>query len=192
MASEIGGSSSLFLMPPSNQPPLSGTLVGWTAQPGAAPIVKKTRRLEVPVDQYPTFNFVGRILGPRGNSLKRVEAQTGCRVLIRGRGSIKDPSKEEKMRDKPGFEHLNEPLHVVVEAELPSNVVDAQLVQACEILQELLRPVDETNDVVKRAQLRELAIINGTLRDDPGSHSLFSGSPLPFGDVGLKRAKTRR
>jgi len=38
------------------------------------------------------FNFVGRLLGPRGNSLKRVEAATECRVLIRGRGSIKDPS----------------------------------------------------------------------------------------------------
>lgn len=39
------------------------------------------------------FNFVGRLLGPRGNSLKRVEASTGCRVYIRGKGSIKDPDK---------------------------------------------------------------------------------------------------
>ena len=34
------------------------------------------------------FNFVGRFLGPRGNSLNRVEASTDCRFLIRGRGSI--------------------------------------------------------------------------------------------------------
>jgi protein quaking len=39
------------------------------------------------------FNFIGRLLGPRGNSLKRVEASTGCRVFIRGKGSIKDPIK---------------------------------------------------------------------------------------------------
>lgn len=39
------------------------------------------------------YNFVGRLLGPRGNSLKRVEASTECRILIRGRGSIKDPAK---------------------------------------------------------------------------------------------------
>lgn len=39
------------------------------------------------------YNFVGRLLGPRGNSLKRVEASTECRVLIRGRGSIKDPAR---------------------------------------------------------------------------------------------------
>lgn len=36
---------------------------------------------------------MGRLLGPRGNSLKRVEASTGCRVYIRGKGSIKDPGK---------------------------------------------------------------------------------------------------
>lgn len=39
------------------------------------------------------YNFVGRLLGPRGNSLKRVELNTECRVLIRGRGSIKDPAR---------------------------------------------------------------------------------------------------
>ena len=39
------------------------------------------------------FNFVGRLLGPRGNSLKQVEASMGCRVYIRGKGSIKDPEK---------------------------------------------------------------------------------------------------
>lgn len=49
--------------------------------------------------------------------------------------------QEDKMRDKPGFEHLNEPLHVLVEAELPANSVDAQLIHAREILHELLKPV---------------------------------------------------
>jgi hypothetical protein len=42
------------------------------------------------------FNFVGRLLGPRGNSLKRVEATTQCRVYIRGRGSVKDSVKVTK------------------------------------------------------------------------------------------------
>jgi protein quaking len=42
------------------------------------------------------FNFIGRLLGPRGHSLKRVEATTGCRVFIRGKGSVKDPVKVNK------------------------------------------------------------------------------------------------
>lgn len=122
------------------------------------------------------FNFVGRLLGPRGNSLKRVEASTGCRVFIRGQGSIKDPEKvrpfgffctlscfssnyflillilhvrlillkEESLRGLPGYEHLNEPLHVLLEAELPINIVDARLKQASQIIEELLRPVVST------------------------------------------------
>ena len=31
------------------------------------------------------------------------------------------------MRDKPGYEHLNEPLHILVEADLPANIIDPRL-----------------------------------------------------------------
>ncbi|XP_021740802.1 KH domain-containing protein At5g56140-like isoform X1 [Chenopodium quinoa] len=153
-------------------------------------IVKRTIRVDIPVDNYPNqYNFVGRLLGPRGNSLKRVEATTDCRVLIRGRGSIKDPAKEDMMRGKPGYEHLNEPLHILVEAELPVEIIDARLMQAREILEDLLKPVDESQDFFKKQQLRELAMLNGTLRED-GSH--MSGSVSPFhNSLGMKRAKTR-
>ncbi|KAK6154509.1 hypothetical protein DH2020_008757 [Rehmannia glutinosa] len=145
------------------------------------------------------FNFVGRLLGPRGNSLKRVEAATDCRVLIRGRGSVKDPArlkwcvlrsdlKEEMMRGKPGYEHLNEPLHILVEAELPVEIIDARLMQAREILEDLLKPMDESQDFYKQQQLRELAVLNGTLREEA---SQMSGSVSPFNSsLGMKRAKT--
>ncbi|KAK9057160.1 hypothetical protein SSX86_024527 [Deinandra increscens subsp. villosa] len=163
----------------------------WLGSQGSSSsfIVKKTIRVDIPVATYPNFNFVGRLLGPRGNSLKRVEASTDCRVLIRGRGSIKDPVKEEMMRGKPGFEHLNEPLHVLVEAELPVDIIEARLIQAREILEDLLRPVDETHDFYKKQQLRELAMLNGTLREETGQ---MSGSVSPFNNsLGMKRAKTR-
>ncbi|PIA58303.1 hypothetical protein AQUCO_00500320v1 [Aquilegia coerulea] len=163
----------------------------WLGSQGSSSglVVKKTIRVDIPVDKYPTFNFVGRLLGPRGNSLKRVEANTECRVLIRGHGSIKDPVREDMMRGKPGYEHLNEPLHILVEAELPVEIIDARLLQAREILEDLLRPVDECQDFFKKQQLRELAMINGTLRDE-GSH--MSGSVSPFhNSLGMKRAKTR-
>lgn len=45
------------------------------------------------------------------------------------------------MRGKPGYEHLNEPLHILVEAELPVEIVDARLAQARNILEDLLKPV---------------------------------------------------
>lgn len=163
----------------------------WIGSQGSSSglIVKRTIRVDIPVDQFPNYNFVGRLLGPRGNSLKRVEATTECRVLIRGRGSIKDPTREETMRGKPGFEHLNEPLHILVEAELPVEIVDARLMQAREILEDLLKPMDESQDFFKKQQLRELALLNGTLREEG---SQLSGSVSPFhNSMGMKRAKTR-
>lgn len=45
------------------------------------------------------------------------------------------------MRGKPGYEHLNEPLHILLEAELPVEIIDARLLQAREILLDLLQPV---------------------------------------------------
>lgn len=165
--------------------------MGWHGAPTGSitPVVKKVLRLDVPADKFPHFNFVGRLLGPRGNSLKRIESTTDCRVFIRGRGSVKDSAKEEKLRDKPGYEHLNEPLHVLVEAELPANIIDSRLKQALEILEEMLKPVDESQDYFKKQQLRELALLNGTLRED-SPH--MSGSVSPFNSSGMKRAKTGR
>ncbi|KAL9444809.1 hypothetical protein AB3S75_017902 [Citrus x aurantiifolia] len=169
----------------------SSSAQNWLSSQGSSSglIVKRTIRVDIPVEKYPNFNFVGRLLGPRGNSLKRVEASTECRVLIRGRGSIKDPAREEMMRGKPGYEHLNEPLHILVEAELPVEIVDARLMQAREILEDLLKPVDESHDFYKKQQLRELAMLNGTLREEG---SPMSGSVSPFhNSLGMKRAKTR-
>ncbi|PWA95059.1 KH domain-containing protein SPIN1 [Artemisia annua] len=58
-----------------------GTTIDWQGAPASpsAYTVKRILRLEIPVDTYPNFNFFGRLLGPRGNSLKRVEGTTVCR-----------------------------------------------------------------------------------------------------------------
>ena len=39
------------------------------------------------------FNFVGRILGPRGLTAKQLEQETGCKVMVRGKGSMRDKKK---------------------------------------------------------------------------------------------------
>ncbi|CAN0880040.1 KH domain-containing protein At2g38610 [Linum grandiflorum] len=191
------GSSNLMSSAPGsgiggwNSMSQEGMTMDWQGAPASPSsyTVKRILRLEIPVDTYPNFNFVGRLLGPRGNSLKRVEATTGCRVYIRGKGSIKDPDKEEKLRGRPGYEHLNDPLHILIEADLPANIVDIRLRQAQEIIEELLKPVDESQDFIKRQQLRELAMLNSNFREEsPGP----SGSVSPFNTSGMKRAKTGR
>lgn len=39
------------------------------------------------------FNFVGKLLGPKGNSLKRLQEESGCKMAVLGRGSMKDRQK---------------------------------------------------------------------------------------------------
>ena len=39
------------------------------------------------------FNFVGRILGPRGMTTKQLEQETGCKIMVRGKGSMRDKKK---------------------------------------------------------------------------------------------------
>lgn len=39
------------------------------------------------------YNFVGRILGPRGLTAKQLEAETGCKIMVRGRSSMRDRKK---------------------------------------------------------------------------------------------------
>ncbi|KAK2431760.1 KH domain-containing protein [Trifolium repens] len=100
--------------------------------------------------------------------------------------------QEEKLKDKPGYEHLNEPRYILLEVEIPEDIIDARLEHAMAVFENLLKPVDESMDIYKRQQLRELAIINGTLREESPSMSPSSMSPSmsPFNSTGMKRAKT--
>lgn len=128
--------------------------------------IRKRVKLPVPAEQYPDYNFVGRLLGPRGATLKRLERDTGCRIMIRGKGSIRK-DKEAEVRGKPGYEHVfNEPLHVVIEVvdATDENTANQTLKRAKEFVEMLLIPVPEERDSLKRAQLRDLAILNGTHR----------------------------
>lgn len=39
------------------------------------------------------YNFVGKLLGPKGTTLKALQDQTGCTLAIMGKGSMKDKEK---------------------------------------------------------------------------------------------------
>ncbi|KAM4625862.1 protein quaking-A-like [Polymixia lowei] len=57
------------------------------------PIIHLQEKLFVPVKEYPDYNFVGRILGPRGLTAKQLEAETGCKIMVRGKSSMRDKKK---------------------------------------------------------------------------------------------------
>ncbi|MCP9263114.1 Protein quaking [Dirofilaria immitis] len=110
-------------------------------------------KVYVPRKEHPDYNFVGRILGPRGMTAKQLEQETGCKIMVRGRGSMRDRRKEEMNRGKPNWEHLDDELHVLVQCEDTPNRAYTKL-----------KAAPEGTDELKRKQLMELAIINGTYR----------------------------
>lgn len=129
--------------------------------------VRKSLKLPIPVDKYPQFNFVGRLLGPRGSTLKQLQRDTSTWIRIRGRGSMRDKLEEAQKRTVPGNEHLNEPLHVTIEAHQPPEFIDQIIYAAKEKVEHLLIPVEESKDMHKREQLRQLAQVR--LQEQMGS-----------------------
>ncbi|KAJ9539754.1 hypothetical protein OSB04_026260 [Centaurea solstitialis] len=121
---------------------------------------KIQKKLYIPMKEYPGYNFIGLIIGPRGNTQKRMERETGAKIVIRGKGSVKEGRMQQKRDLKPDPSE-NEDLHVLVEAET-QEAVDA----AAGMVEKLLQPVDEVLNEHKRQQLRELAALNGTIRDE--------------------------
>ncbi|KAI1895069.1 hypothetical protein AGOR_G00102480 [Albula goreensis] len=129
------------------------------------PVIHLQEKLFVPVKEYPDYNFVGRILGPRGLTAKQLEAETGCKIMVRGKSSMRDRKKEEQNRGKPNWEHLNEDLHVLITVEDTQARAEIKMRRAVEEVKKLLVPAAEGEDNLKKMQLMELAILNGTYRD---------------------------
>ncbi|KAE9555247.1 hypothetical protein FO519_001498 [Halicephalobus sp. NKZ332] len=139
-------------------------------------VIVKQEKVFIPVKEYPEYNFVGRILGPRGLTSRQLEQETGCKIMVRGKGSMRDKKKEEANRGKPNWEHLNEELHVLIQCEDSNNRVDIKIARAVDEVKKLLIPSPEGEDELKKKQLMELAIINGTFRQ--GSQNAANKNPL--------------
>lgn len=73
--------------------------------------------------------------------------------------------QEEANRGKPNWEHLNDELHVLISVEDTENRAAIKLKRAIDEINKLLVPITEGEDELKKRQLMELAIINGTYRD---------------------------
>lgn len=120
---------------------------------------KPMAKVFVPVEEFPHYNFIGLILGPRGNTQRRLEGETGCKISIRGKGSVKEGSRGRNTKTVEAAEA--EPLHVVITGETRENVD-----LAVKKVEELLQVKEDMDNSHKQNQLRELALINGTLRED--------------------------
>lgn len=90
----------------------------------------------IPQEEHPDINFVGLLIGPRGNTLKckskkikktvkhifnqflrlttAMEKETGAKIIIRGKGSVKEGKVGRK--DGQPLPGEDEPLHAYITA----------------------------------------------------------------------------
>ena len=107
---------------------------------------KLFKKLYILVKEYPTYNFIGPIIGPLGNTQKRMEKETGAKICLRGKDITTDPQKNV------------EDLHVYVEANNQKSL-DA----AVGMIEKLLKPTDEGMNEHKRGQLEKLATLKANM-----------------------------
>jgi splicing factor 1 len=161
---------------------------------------KFVRRLYIPWRQYPSYNFIGLVLGPRGATQKRLEQTTNCKISVRGRGAGKEgrapttsapAAAPGSVAARQKAAEDEDDMHVVVTGE---RLVEVE--QAAALVADLLVPVDDETNEWKKRQLMELAVINGTMKDlnapcskcgEPG-HRHYE---CPHADSGVKRVSVR-
>uniref|UniRef100_A0A6B2EJ67 Branchpoint-bridging protein n=1 Tax=Phlebotomus kandelakii TaxID=1109342 RepID=A0A6B2EJ67_9DIPT len=136
------------------------------------PVIRVSDKVLIPQEQHPDINFVGLLIGPRGNTLKAMEKETGAKIIIRGKGSVKEGKVGRK--DGQPLPGEDEPLHAFITASNPEHVK-----KAVDKIKDVIRQgieVPEGHNDLRRMQLRELAQLNGTLRETDGPRCTNCGS----------------
>lgn len=126
------------------------------------PLIKIKEKVLIPQEDFPDINFVGLLIGPRGNTLKSMERDSGAKIIIRGKGSVKE-GKSNRADGQPSLLE-DEPLHALV-----TGTTSEQVKIAVDRIKEIVRQgieVPENQNNLRRTQLRQLAMLNGTLREN--------------------------
>ncbi|XP_060656996.1 RNA-binding protein asd-2 isoform X2 [Drosophila nasuta] len=124
--------------------------------------VKVSVKVAVPVRDHPKFNFVGKLLGPKGNSMKRLQEDTMCKMAVLGRGSMRDRRKEEELRASGDsrYAHLFEDLHVEIATFAAPAEAHARIAYALAEVRRFLVP--DYHDDIRQEQMWEMQALTST------------------------------
>ncbi|KAF7202167.1 KH domain-containing, RNA-binding, signal transduction-associated protein 1a [Nothobranchius furzeri] len=110
--------------------------------------LKLKERVLIPTKQYPRVNFVGKLLGPQGSTIKRLQEETGAKISVLGRGSMRDKNKEEELRKggEAKYAHLSMELHVFIEVTAPIPEAYLHMAHAMDEVKKFLIPEPGEHD----------------------------------------------
>ena len=124
--------------------------------------IKLVKKVLIPQFRYPRFNFVGKIIGPKAQTLQNLAKSFKCHVYVLGRGSTRDRAKvgvhsfdyvihynlfqvqELLASGVPNFAHYSGPLHVKIETTATPALAYKRIAGVMEVLKKLLEPVRDT------------------------------------------------
>ncbi|EDV23041.1 uncharacterized protein TRIADDRAFT_57903 [Trichoplax adhaerens] len=172
---ETSGNGSLNSNNVKQESPMTSVRLHDPYSPSA---IKLSERVLIPVKDYPGFNFIGKLLGPRGNTLKRLQSDTLTKMSILGKGSIRDKEKEEELRRDDPSSHLHLDLHVLIEVEAPYHEAHQRLCASVEALRKFLRPTN--SDPLHQQQMIELAYLSGKQDESGDSVAVAKSYPRPI------------
>lgn len=112
---------------------------------------KRIVRLRIPLDKYPEYNFMGVIIGPRGQTQKRIGTLTGCQISIRGKNSNAKGRKDVQTDEEARMDQ-----HVYICGE-----TETQVELAVQMITPLLDPTSDQHEEVRRQGLAQLATVTG-------------------------------
>ena len=111
------------------------------------------------------INYVGLLIGPKGTYQKRLQQQSGCKILVRGKGTQK-----EGMPPQPDD---NEEKHVLIIGDTEENIQ-----RAVHLVEKILFADEATRTKIKEEQIKASQEIRTELLLKDTSLPLGSGPPL--------------
>jgi len=125
---------------------LEGTIdPDWVEVDNSKPI-KITKRILVPTHRNPNYNYAGRILGPKGQTLKNIGKKFKCHISVMGANSTKDRTKELELLNSgdPQHAHYASPMHVRIDTVAPAHIAHCRIAAAMNVFSKLLIPGRDT------------------------------------------------
>jgi rRNA processing protein Krr1/Pno1 len=115
-------------------------------------------RLKIYIPKSSEINYVGLLIGPKGTYQKRLEQQTGCKILIRGKGTQKEgnPPQPDDHEEK----------HVLIIGDSEDKLARAQ-----SLIERVLFADEKTRSRIKEEQIKASQEIRSEL--------LMQGGEIP-------------
>lgn len=110
--------------------------------PSALPADKAKFMRKIYIPKNNGFNYTGFIIGPKGTNQKRLEEETGCKILVRGKGSQKEGTSTSQADE-------SDDLHVLVTADNADT-----LARGVNEIERIIFADEATRNELKRYQLQ--------------------------------------